>query len=273
MAKIKESDLFEPLRRYYNAKGYIINNEVEMDFGSKRADIILTKPNITDKEQRPIGIELKTTLNFKVLDQAMYWSKYCNKNYICIPRQKRSKLPVVYAILGSLGVGLIEVDLDTYNYYYKDITDENAVIDDLDGNINLYKLGISFEFNAQEREITEAKLNRLMTNIVEEHQTWAVAGSTAKTTHVTTYKLVMKDVYTYLRKELNNDNGGWVTVSDIVTDITNNSRDVVKNHYKNTRASISSALKMFEQSDIENKHEGRTLLFKIKEDSTKYLDI
>lgn len=279
--KIAETDLYAPLLRYFTSQGYIINNEVSVRNSGKRADIILTKPDISDSEQEPIGFELKTSLNLQVIDQAYYWTQFTTKNYIVVPKvngnfklSKSLSLASIRPILRSLGVGLVEIDLAKYNFNYKynkDIGDTDVIVKD--GVYDISTLGISVPLDSDYRYVHQEDLIALTSSLVEEHQKWAIGGSTSKEQHVTTYKLLMKDIYTYLRSIRLDDNDGWVTVQTIYDYIQDNSRDLVKNYYHNNpKTSIQKALLQYENDDIEHLNDGNGNYFRIISGSTKYLE-
>ena len=99
MAIKKESDLFEPARRYFADMGFAVDAEV------KHCDLVALKG------ERLIVAELKTGLNFKLLTQAVQRQKITSEVYIVIPapkretRQWRDGMDVVK----RLGLGLLTV--------------------------------------------------------------------------------------------------------------------------------------------------------------------
>jgi len=87
--KIKEQDLFLPLKKYFNDKGYKVYGEVPYSYNSA-TDIIA----VSDNEH--IGIEMKVCFNGDVVHQAYqqtYWKTRVDKMYVAIgvknPRDKK----------------------------------------------------------------------------------------------------------------------------------------------------------------------------------------
>lgn len=267
--KIKETELFYPLNRYFSALGYIINTEVEL---GNRADILLTREDSEDL----VEIETKTNLSFELLDQAYYWKKYTDLNYICVPKTKTIRPKIVNKIISDFGIGLIEIDLKKYYKYYGDLENEPyKVFYFPNKEIDLQKLGISFSILARPNKISPKSRKILQSVIYKEHQTWSISGQPASATHVSGYKLLMFDVYSFMRhnKQEHPENDGWVTLNQIVDYLQNNSSNVVKNHYSNMKNGIREALTIFECGDIEKLNTGRKVYYRIMNGSTKYLNM
>lgn len=95
-----EKDLFNPIKKYFEADGYICDGEVN--------DIDL----YMQKDDKAIAVELKQTFDFKALQQAALRQKICDTVYIGIfkPRDLRSHsfTDKIY-LLKRLGIGLIVV--------------------------------------------------------------------------------------------------------------------------------------------------------------------
>ena len=274
MAIIKESDLFYPLNRYFSYLGYVINTEVENRDDFKRADILLTK----DNSDEIIDIELKRTLSFELLDQADYWKNYTDYNYICVQKIRSKRPAIINKIIRNLGIGMIEIDLEAYNYYYHDYKEQpNKVIKDVNGNPDFHKLGINIVIAPQNNNAGSALKKSLESVIYKEHQNWSIGGQSVKSgrSYVSTYKLLMCDVYKFLRyeRENNQETDGWVNLNKIVDYINKNSRNAVKNYYSNLKSSLRQAILKFEDGDIEIMNTGRYNVYRIMEDSTKYKDM
>lgn len=265
-----EEELFYPIRRYFSALGYAINSEVENKWGYKRADIILTKENSDEL----IGIELKRSLSFKLLEQGDYWKKYTDKNYVAIPKTKTQRPRVVHKIFDYLGFGLIEVDLERYNHYYKNVSDDFFVFTNNEGKPDLFSLGIKFVYPALDNKPRPRNKKALQSVIYPEHQTWSVAGETASGhNYVSGYKLLMNEVYTFLRSKYNAYTEGWTSMTEIVNHIKRSENETIKNHYKNTRSGIIQAFERYESGDIEKMTDGKTLYYRVSPESTKYVQI
>lgn len=97
--KIKETDLYLPVKNYFEALGYTVKGEV------KDCDIAAVK------EAELVVIELKTGFNTKLLFQAIDRQKTADKVYMAIPALKwgeRNFSKMLY-IAKSLNIGLITV--------------------------------------------------------------------------------------------------------------------------------------------------------------------
>lgn len=104
MEKTKETDLFEPIKKYFVKKGYKVEGEV------KNCDIICLK------NEEIIAIELKKRFNLKVLYQAMERKAFSNYVYIGIERPKnfrKKEVKNMLKILEKMEIGLITVAMDS----------------------------------------------------------------------------------------------------------------------------------------------------------------
>jgi len=118
MLKIKETDLYQPIKTHLEAMGYCVKGEI------KNCDIVAIKDN------QHIIIELKVSLNITLLLQSIDRFILSDTVYIAIPKQcsiykKQSKQ--VKKLLAKLGVGLIVVDFVTaknqQNHYVEIVSD------------------------------------------------------------------------------------------------------------------------------------------------------
>lgn len=278
--KVSETELFYPLNRYFSSLGYIVNTEVENKYGYKRADILLTlAPETAEaKGLNPktiIGIECKTSLSFELLDQADYWKDYTDLNYVCVPTINKERPKVVQKFIDFLGIGLIEIDLKRYHKFYDEFKDKPYyIIKNDNGYPDLYKLGLNFRANPKPNNPNVKAKANLASVIYEEHQTWALGGQRATSTYVSGYKLLMKDVYSYLRNKRNlGTDDGWASAREIWSYLEDHSSDLVRKHYKNPVPSISSALQKYEDGDVESIHGAKSIVFRLMPNSTKYLDM
>lgn len=109
MMKIYETELSEPVVKYFLQKGFEIRSEV------KDCDIIAIKEDVM------VIIELKLRFNLKLLYQAIDRQRITDYVYICIPRPKTKGRYRSYskswkqmiALLKKLEIGLITVALDS----------------------------------------------------------------------------------------------------------------------------------------------------------------
>ena len=97
---MKESDLFAPIKAFFEARGYEVYAEV------KNCDII------AKNENELIIIETKLNFNAKLLYQALDRQKIASKIYIAIPHPKMRKnnLKHITYIAERLEIGLLTVD-------------------------------------------------------------------------------------------------------------------------------------------------------------------
>lgn len=268
--KIKETDLFYPIDKYFKALDYVVNTEVENKNGYKRADMILTKDNTNEL----IGIEFKTSLSFELLDQADYWTKYTDYNYICVPKIKTQRVPVIKKIINYLGFGLIEIDLKKYKRNYPTNNEEVRLIQ---GKPDTNSLGIHLTILPHENYPKDIDKSNLRSVIYKEHQTWSISGQALKDggVYVSGYKLLMCHIYKYLRnlKKNHPDTDGWATLKDICDDVNQNGTNTIRNYYSNQKAGIRQGIKDFEAGDIEIMSDGRRLHYRVMDESTKYLNM
>lgn len=92
--------------------GYDVYKEVSLSGGgSQRCDVygVLAKG---DKAGFTCVVEVKTSFNIKVIEQAYYWRPYAHSVYVAIPRAKVAKdRAFARLICKTFGIGVIEVDL------------------------------------------------------------------------------------------------------------------------------------------------------------------
>lgn len=256
--KPKESDLYKPLKAYLEIGNWEVYSEVEDSRGYRRADIVATRDN------KLMVIEMKTTLTFKLIEQAIAWKGSADYIYIAVPRAKTERSWLAMDILEQNGIGIMEIDYDTY------LEQEN-----LQKLNQLFKLRKKATYGVEATNLRKLVVTnrRTFANLTDEHKTWAVGGSaTGETKYVTSYSLLMFDVYSYLRDIREKDiNDGWVDSFEIWNHLKENSKPNVVKHYSNPRTSIVQALTSFETNDIESIRMGNRRYFRIMEGSSKYL--
>jgi hypothetical protein len=102
--KLKESDLYFPLKRFLESQNYEVKGEVQ------DCDVLAVRGKET-----PVVIELKVSLNLDVILQAVERLTLTEKVYIGIPEQckalKRRRRRII-KLLRMLGLGLLTVDLE-----------------------------------------------------------------------------------------------------------------------------------------------------------------
>jgi hypothetical protein len=101
---MKESDLFHPVAALLTAQGFAIQGEV------KNLDVFGVKASLT------IAVEMKLTINLKLMYQVVDRLKLVDLVYIAVPqsaiRVLKSHYPLFIGLLRKLEVGLITVDQD-----------------------------------------------------------------------------------------------------------------------------------------------------------------
>ena len=101
---MKESDLYLPLKRFLESQNYEVKGEVQ------DCDVLA----VPDKEA-PVVVELKLSLNLKVVLQAVERLSLTPKVYIGIPKQCKSlnhQRKHIIKLLRMLGLGLVVIDSD-----------------------------------------------------------------------------------------------------------------------------------------------------------------
>ncbi|WP_420568473.1 DUF2161 domain-containing phosphodiesterase [Thalassovita sp.] len=106
MAKISETDLYDPVKRFFQALGY----EVKSEIGA--ADVVVMRAG-----EPPVIIELKTGFSLTLLQQAVARQALTDQVYVAVPRWKgRTGWRAFKGNVGlckRLGLGVITVKLDT----------------------------------------------------------------------------------------------------------------------------------------------------------------
>ncbi len=101
---MKETDLYEPIKKYFLKNGYKVQAEV------KNCDIACIFENML------IVVEMKKSFNLKLLYQAMDRLTFADKVFVAINRPKnfrKKEVKYMIAILQSMNIGLITVALDS----------------------------------------------------------------------------------------------------------------------------------------------------------------
>lgn len=178
---MKETDLFQPVKDFFEASGYTVYAEVEC--GPGRADVVAVNGPVS------VVVEMKTTLSLEVFLQALRWKGFANFVYIAVPKPKRAHGRDVDDLLHREGIGLLYVDG--------------------------FREGLP---SAEPERYPRPKFMRrislaLMRALKEEHKTWAAGGSD-RGGHVTDYKLMVERVKRYLQGVRNWD--GWAPLSLIL---------------------------------------------------------
>jgi Uncharacterized conserved protein len=103
----KEIDMFQPVKEFLEAEGYLVNAEV------KGIDIIATE---IENSENIVALELKTSFNLKLLYQAIDRQRVVKVVYMVIPRPIKANdknFTKIKHIAKKLEIGLITVAMDS----------------------------------------------------------------------------------------------------------------------------------------------------------------
>lgn len=106
--KLKEEDLYNPIKKYLSNLGYLVRSEV------KKCDVIALKDNII------LGVEMKLSLNLDVILQATIRQRVVDFVYIAIPKKNTllysKRFKNLQYLLRRLEIGLLLVSVHNDNY-------------------------------------------------------------------------------------------------------------------------------------------------------------
>ena len=211
---MKESELYEPVKKFLLEQGC---SEVYGEV--MNCDVLGIHGEIN------YIVEMKTSLSFRLIDQALKRVRLGQYVYIAIPRRKQAIPRCVKEILTSYKIGLIQVGKRTI------------------------KVSIPAEYNALADK--RKAYQRIRRQIREHHETQI--GGVKKGEGVTSYSITMDKIKDYMRSR----EGDWVTVDDIL--------DHCDTHYRNPKASVMATLKeKWNQDWCETKLENRRRYFRMK---------
>jgi hypothetical protein len=123
-AKITEAHYAKVVVEHFEDDGWEVYKEV-VGPGKIRADIYCKKGDIT------IAIEVKNSLNLKVIDQAYRWRPFASKVYIAIPYQQYQQYKIAKQICEDYGFGILSI----YKESRHGIRD--LIIEKLEAKVNL----------------------------------------------------------------------------------------------------------------------------------------
>jgi hypothetical protein len=256
---LKETDLYEPVKRWLEERGLTVYSEVSPDRTMKRADIVGIDSNVS------YVVELKTSLSLDLLDQAIYWSrrKYANYIYIAIPWNKPSKRHhvkhwLIEHLCREFNIGIIFVNRP------------NGLIQNFHVGDEPYIKGKFIRINKEhnfQTVIEKFKVDYEKSNLPGGHN----GGG-----YVTEYRSTINRVKELL--ETLRTGKGWVSLwwhqngklIDLRKSTTegwidiNTILDYCETHYASPKPSLSKALREFEWEWCETKKEGRKLYFRHK---------
>lgn len=168
---MKESDLFAPVKKMLELEMFC---EVHGEVGSY--DVV----GIGSSYE--IVVELKTCMSLQLLDQATDRIGVADYIFVAIPKRKRPLSRTAQRYLNSIGIGILEVDLE-----------------------NDYVKVIQWGFRHKSR--------RRLRGFVNETTKKSIGGVTSAEMN-TPYKLTIENIQTELRRWWEND--GWATVDEIL---------------------------------------------------------
>lgn len=228
---LRETDLFEPVKQWLEKRGWEVYSEVEAYAG--RADIVA--------KQHPVYgvVEMKTSLTHELVDQALRWLNYAHYVWIAIPARKKHFPYYLRQLFEEKGIGVLEVYFSKY-YLPADAPDNHTCQCYLPARYNRPVVN----------GLKKTSWKTWPEILREEHKTWLTGGSNGGG-YVTPYKLTMRDVKEYLRRESyftayltpplegDDDPRGWVSIDKIL--------EHCETHYARPKPSLVNALMKFEK--------------------------
>ncbi|MEN8648586.1 hypothetical protein ABFE25_28975 [Bacillus toyonensis] len=226
MTKLKESDLFAPV------KSFLINNGCSNVYGEVLGCDVLGINGICD-----IIVELKTTLSFKLIDQALDRLNHGHYVYIAIPQRKGHTPRCVKKILEQNKIGLLEIGKDRFS------------------NDIMAHISIPAKYNRLPNELKKKGFKPIRNFIKDYHKTQI--GGVKGGEGTTDYSLMIENIKAFLRY---NKRGKWTTVEEIL--------NYCETHYANPKPSLIASLQAKWNSDwCECKRENGQVHFKFQDDS------
>lgn len=168
---LKESELFEPVKKL------LLKNGCEKIYGEVGTCDVLGIQGVCN-----IIVELKTSLSFKVIDQAIERLRIGHYVYIAIPKRKNAVPYCVKELLRIHNIGLIEVGKRSA------------------------RVSIPARFN---RLANKRKAYRRIRRLIKPYSETQLGGVKSGEA-VTDYSLTIKSIKAFMSKE------DWVTVDDIL---------------------------------------------------------
>lgn len=151
-------------------------------------------------EKYSIAIEVKTTFNFKVLEQAIENAKHFNFSYIACPRFDGE---IQNRLCGDYGIGLL-TDNNKYNYYG----------------------GVTIREEVAPKLNRHAKLSHLKGRLCDRHKLSLPGSKSGDTTKITAFGVTKESAIRFVMRK----NG--CTMRELVDGITH--------HYRSDKAAIAN---------------------------------
>lgn len=226
---VKESDLFDPLREWFEGRGFDVYSEVELPYADGRADIIAKLgPSIT-------AIEMKKSLSLDAIGQAIQWKNVCHYIYVAVPKRSHPISKHAWNFLRRDGIGLLSVDMES-----------GYIMVHIPPKMNRPAFYKSVDWHKELRP---------------EHKTWKKSGEKGGG-YVTKYKIMMQEVRGFLKhirethERMGHEEEGWTSIDEILKHC--------ETYYKQPKPSLSHALREIEHSWCETKKENGKLYFRAR---------
>ncbi|MGN4725371.1 hypothetical protein ACTFR8_28635 [Bacillus cereus group sp. MYBK15-3] len=226
MTKLKESDLFTPV------KSFLIKNGCSNVYGEVLGCDVLGINGVCD-----IIVELKTTLSFKLIDQALDRLNHGHYVYIAIPQRKGHTPRCVKKVLEQNKIGLLEIGKDRFS---EDI---------------IAHISIPAKYNRLPNELKKKGFKPIRNFIKDYHETQI--GGVKGGEGTTDYSLMIDNIKAFLRYH---NRGKWTNVDEIL--------NYCETHYANPKPSLIATLQAKWNSDwCECKRENGKVYFKFLDKS------
>lgn len=221
---MKETDLFEPVK--YCLMRDLGCSDVYGEIAN--CDVVGKRGNYD------VIVELKTSLNFKVILQAIERSNKGAYTYIAVPKPGKNNLhwDIYHQFLKPHGIGLMHVSpyISGVNgkrakQIYDKWNEDGIPYCDYAAKI-VHKAGFNRTYTKRRR-----KGSKRITEGLQEWEKDNIGGSKGGET-ITSYSNMINKVKSYL------SNNGWSTVEDIIDNVPE-----VSNHYKSPKASLVATLR------------------------------
>lgn len=230
---MKETELYKPIKKMLekNFKGIELHNELgNVDITAFFLD-------------KTIAIEMKTSLNTKVLEQAFNNLSRFQYSYIAVPFKKPyGYISIVYEeFIEKYGIGVIYIKDE--DYYQLSRVDNKK---NIPRNAYIY------------REAKKTKATFTKEKFLEYHKD--EIGLNKEAGHKSGYCNTPYSVMIEALKEIFNNNANkWLTTSEML-DLG------LKTHYRNPKPSLSATLReTWNKKVFESKKEGRTVYFRLRQ--------
>lgn len=161
---MKEEDMYEPIKRWMEERGFTVYPEVECRHRGGRADVVVTNGQL-------VGVvEMKQSLSLDLIEQALRWRGYAHYIWIAIPYQPKSYKKFVTMVLRDYGIGVLTIS----------------------------KFGSVWPDKMP--QLARRTLPYLRDALTEHHQTSEVKGGQSGGGYITPYRITMNQIRRYLNE-------------------------------------------------------------------------